>query len=220
MTDVDDEGPSLYTHDGQRKYLNQAERRRVLEVLQRLKCERALWSRLLHCTGGRVSEVLDVRAISFQVDRSIVALRTLKRRRLHVREIPIPRSLMADIDRHFSLRELQKNPETATQRLWPFHRVTAWRFIKGGMLEAGVVGRAACPRGLRHSFGVGTLQAGVPLNLVQRWMGHARLSTTAIYTEVSGEEEAAFAARFWRASCEVELAHTPPGRFANDNKTP
>ncbi|MCP1839127.1 site-specific recombinase XerD [Bradyrhizobium sp. USDA 4524] len=45
-----------------------------------------------------------------------------------------------------------------------------------------IVGRAACPRGLRHSFGVGTLQAGVPLNRVQSWLGHSRMSTTAIYT--------------------------------------
>jgi site-specific recombinase XerC len=44
---------------------------------------------------------------------------------------------------------------------------------------------------------VATLQASVPLNLVQRWMGHARLSSTAIYTSVSGDEEVAFAERFW-----------------------
>ena len=62
-----------------------------------------------------------------------------------------------------------------------------------------IIGRAACPRGLRHSFGVGTLQAGVPLNLVQRWLGHARISTTAIYTAACGPEEIAFAARFWES---------------------
>ena len=76
-------------------------------------------------------------------------------------------------------------------------RVTAWRFVKEAMLEAGIVGRPACPRGLRHGFGVGTLQASVPINLVQKWMGHARISTTAIYADASGDEEAEFAARFW-----------------------
>jgi len=45
--------------------------------------------------------------------------------------------------------------------------------------------------------GVGTLQSGVPLNLTQRWLGHARMSTTAIYANVSGAEEANLAARFW-----------------------
>ena len=61
-------------------------------------------------------------------------------------------------------------------------------------------GRCACPRGLRHAFGVGTLQAGIPLNLAQRWLGHARISTTAIYADVCGDEEQAFAAMFWRAN--------------------
>jgi site-specific recombinase XerD len=69
--------------------------------------------------------------------------------------------------------------------------------VKGAMMEAGIVGRPACPRGLRHGFGVGTLQANVPINLVQRWMGHSRISTTAIYADVMGEDEAAFAERFW-----------------------
>lgn len=57
--------------------------------------------------------------------------------------------------------------------------------------------RGACPRGLRHSFGVGTLQAGVPITLLQRWLVHARLSTTEIYANVIGPEEISFATRFW-----------------------
>jgi site-specific recombinase XerD len=63
-----------------------------------------------------------------------------------------------------------------------------------------VTGRRACPRGLRHAFGVGTLQAGVPLNLTQRWLGHAKIDTTAIYAAACGEEERALAAGFWRSS--------------------
>ena len=197
MPEFNDEHLSLYTARGERKYINQAERQRVLAVLERLDRERALFSLLLAWTGGRVSEVLDVRASSFQIERNIVALRTLKRRKPHVREVPIAPGLMEALDRQFGLRELQRNPETANERLWNFCRVTAWRYVKGAMLEAGVVGRPACPRGLRHGFGVGTLQALVPLNMVQKWMGHARISTTAIYADASGDEEADFAARFW-----------------------
>jgi integrase len=197
MSEFNDEQLSLYTARGERKYINHAERQRVLEVIDRLERERALFSLLLLWTGGRVSEMLDVRASSFQIERNIVALRTLKRRKLHVREVPIAPGLMQAIDRQFNLRAAQRDPETANRRLWPWSRVTAWRYVKGAMLEAGIVGRPACPRGLRHGFGVGTVQALVPLNMVQKWMGHARISTTAIYADASGAEEAAFAARFW-----------------------
>ena len=190
-------GLSLYSSAGERKYLNQHERQRALAAMSLLTPERALFALTLAWTGGRVSEILALRANSFQIERSLVSIRTLKRRRACVREVPIAPGLMAALDRHFRLGELQCNREAANQRLWPWCRVTAWRFVKGAMLEAGIVGRPACPRGLRHGFGVGTLQALVPLNLVQRWMGHARISTTAIYTDASGDEEAAFAARFW-----------------------
>jgi len=53
-------------------------------------------------------------------------------------------------------------------------------------------------KGLRHGFGVAAVQAYIPLNLVQRWLGHAQLSTTAIYAEAVGQEEQAIAARMWR----------------------
>jgi integrase/recombinase XerD len=192
---------SLYTPAGERKYVNQAERRRLRRVVttrRGMAHERALFLLLLAWTGARISEVLAVRASSFQIESSLVAFHTLKRRRPHVREVPITPALMAAIVRHFGLRQLQRDPGSSNCRLWPWSRWTAWRMVKLAMQEAGIIGRRACPRGLRHGFGVGTLQAGVPINLVQRWLGHARLSTTAIYASATGPEEASFASRFWR----------------------
>ena len=90
--------------------------------------------------------------------------------------------------------------DAGNARLRRLCRVRAWRIVTCVMIVAGVSGRAACPRGLRHGLGVGTLHAGVPVTLVQRWLGHARLSTTAIYAEVSGPEEYAFAERYWRST--------------------
>lgn len=191
---------SLYTTTGERKYLNHAERQRALAVMASLPVQNCLFALTLAWTGGRISEVLALTSASFQIEEGMVALRTLKRRKHHVREVPIPPSVMHQLDRHFHISERQRDPSAAHRRLWPWHRATAWRCIRQVMCRAGVVGPHATPRGLRHAFGVGTLQSGAPLNLTQRWLGHARLSTTAIYADVSGAEEMAFAARFWRWS--------------------
>jgi site-specific recombinase XerD len=39
--------------------------------------------------------------------------------------------------------------------------------------------------------------SGVPLNLLQRWLGHAQLTTTAIYANAIGPEERQIAERMW-----------------------
>lgn len=189
------EGASLYAPGGGRKYLNRAERARALAAMATLPRSQALFALTLAWTGARVSEVLALTAASLQVESGIVAIETLKRRKHCVREVPIPPELMAALDRQFKLSASQR--DEANRRLWPWHRVTAWRIIKQVMRRSSIAGRQACPRGLRHAFGVGSLQAGVPLNLAQRWLGHARISTTAIYAAASGPEEVAFAKRFW-----------------------
>jgi integrase/recombinase XerD len=191
---------SLYAATGARKYLNQAERQRVLAGIERLPADKSLLCLTLAWTGGRVSEVLELAPSSFQVELSLVAIRTLKRRKFHIREVPIPPALMNALDRYFAISARQRDPNLADSRLWRCHRVTVWRIVKRVMRCVAVVGRQASPRGLRHAFGVGTLQSGVPLNLTQRWMGHARISTTAIYADASGPEEHAFAVRFWTSS--------------------
>jgi integrase/recombinase XerD len=194
---------SLYSPTGARKYLNREERLRVLAEMAKLPTDRALFCLTLAWTGARVSEVLALTALSFQVERGIVAIQTLKRRKHHVREVPIPPDVVTALNRHFGLSTMARDPQKADSRLWRWHRVTAWRLIKRVMHHSRVNGRQATPRGLRHSFGIGTLQAGVPLNLAQRWLGHAKIDTTAIYANASGAEEAMFAERYW-ALCEVQ----------------
>jgi integrase/recombinase XerD len=197
--DRDPQPLSLYAPDGARKYLNRDERQRVLVAIEFLEPDQALFALTLAWTGARVSEVLALTPSSFQVERGIVALRTLKRRKHHIREVPIPPELMAALDRHFRVAAKQRDPRGADSRLWPWHRATAWRLVKALMRRLGIRGAQACPRGLRHGFGVATLQTGVPLNLLKRWLGHARIDTTAIYADACGPEELGFAARFWSA---------------------
>ena len=200
------EGASLYAAGGARKYLNRAERQRSLAGMQQLPDAERLFALTLAWTGARVSEVLALCPASFQIEAGIVGIVTLKRRKFSVREVPIPPGLMAELDAHFGLRVAQHEPLRTLDRLWKFCRTTAWRIIKRLMNGAGISGPIACPKAFRHAFGIGTLQSGIPLNLTQRWLGHSRPGTTAIYADACGPEEIAFAARFW---CTTNLPRMP-----------
>lgn len=65
------------------------------------------------------------------------------------------------------------------------------------MRDSGLQGPQATPNGLRHNFGVQAVNAGIPLNIVRMCLGHAQLSTKAIYADAVGAEEQAMTARMW-----------------------
>ena len=71
------------------------------------------------------------------------------------------------------------------------------RIIKATMARAGIAGPMACPKGLRHGFGIKAVTSEVPLNMTQKWLGHSRIATTAIYTNATGPEEKQIAERMW-----------------------
>ncbi len=198
-TSVSSDCLSLYSANGARKYLNSTERNRALVASTLLSTEKAAFLLTLAWTGARVSEVLALTPVSFQVERDVVAIRTLKRRRHSVREVPVPSELMKRLNEDYQLERALHDPDLAVRRLWPWCRQTGWRIVKYAMSCAQLHGIAATPRGLRHSFGVGTIQAGIPITITQRWLGHSRLSSTAIYTDVCGHEEQALAKRFFNA---------------------
>lgn len=53
------------------------------------------------------------------------------------------------------------------------------------------------PKGLRHGYDIHAIQSGIHVTQVQKWMGHAQLSTTAIYVDFVGDEATTPASRMW-----------------------
>jgi integrase/recombinase XerD len=193
------EGLSLFGQSGRRKYLNTAERQRFLESAQQLPPPERLFCHVLAWSGARISEVLALVPAAFDIESGAASITTLKRRRRGmVRQVPLPPDLLTNLDCLFGLDAARRDPERAGKRIWRFSRTTAWRYVKAVMALAGITGTSAMPKGLRHGFGVKAFQANVPPHLVQRWLGHASLRTTAIYADVIGPEERAFAARMWK----------------------
>jgi integrase/recombinase XerD len=192
-------GMSLYGSTGGRKYLNAAERRRFLKAARLADPATCLFCLVLGWSGARISEVLALTPASIDVESGVVSIETLKRRKRGiVRQVPLPRDVLHDLNRVFRLRLAQHDPCFVNRRLWNWSRTTAWRHVKAVMAAAQVDGTLAVPKGLRHGFGVNAFQANVPPHLVQRWLGHASLRTTSIYGDVIGPEERAFAARMWK----------------------
>lgn len=191
-------GGGLFAQFSNRKYLNAAEHRRFLESAQRLPAVERTFCLTLAWSGGRISEILALNPAAFDLEAGVACIETLKRRRRGVmRQVPLPDEVLRDLDRVFRLRRCQRDPELAVGRLWRWSRTTAWRYVKAVMAAAKVSGAAAMPKGLRHGFGVKAFQSNVPPHLVQRWLGHASMRTTAIYGDVLGPDERVFAARMW-----------------------
>ena len=65
------------------------------------------------------------------------------------------------------------------------------------MHMACIEGPQACPKGLRHGFGIAAVTAGVPLPTIAADPGHADIATTAIYTTALGVEARGFLAKMW-----------------------
>jgi integrase/recombinase XerD len=184
---------------GGRKYLTTNELRRFAKAAREAPPIVGLFCLVLMRSGARVSELLALTPADIDLDLGTVTIHTLKRRAPGiVRQVPMPRPVLDELDRFFEVQVGKRDPVCAARRLWPWSRTTGWRRVKQLMRVAGVHGPCAMPKGLRHAFGVNAFQNKVPPHLVQRWLGHASLRTTAIYGDVIGREERLIASRMWR----------------------
>lgn len=184
----------LHDNNGNRKYLTAEERKRFIEAAKRQPFPIDTFCLTLAYTGARISEVLALKAGNVDVDAGTIIIESLKKRRRGVfRQVPVPESLL----RRLTIGH-QLVPTDPHSTLWTWSRTTAWKHIKAVMCEAGCPQACAMPKALRHAFGVfGTLEADVPLNMMQKWLGHSRIETTAIYANAVGAEERALATRMW-----------------------
>jgi integrase/recombinase XerD len=182
----------LFDAAGERKYLTPTQRREFLQAADKASPEVRTFCWTLGLTGCRLSEGLALVATRVDTTAGLLVFESLKKRRKGVfRAVPVPLTFLQTLDSVHDLNAL------GDARLWPWSRTTAWRRVKEVMETAAIHGLYASPKGVRHGFGINATTSEVPLNMTQKWMGHSRLETTAIYANAVGPEEQKIAERMW-----------------------
>ena len=194
--------PSMYDRDGKRQYMTAQECRRFLRAAKATGSGPVFtFCLVLTRTGGRISEVLALTPRHIDVESRIIVLRTLKQRNkkknVAYRPIPVPAGVVRALDTVHQIKVARKDSTLIDERIWPWCRTTAWTRVKEVMAAAGISGAHATPKGLRHGYAVAAFVSGLTDITVMRLLGHSRIETTLVYTEVVGAEARAVANRMW-----------------------
>lgn len=150
-------------------------------------CDQAIME-LAYASGLRLSELRNLRLEQLHLDAGFISVVGKGNKE---RVVPVGRKAVDALNRYLEAGRMKLvNPRSPasvflTQRGTPFAPVTLWGRIKRRVQRAGVL-RNVTPHMLRHSFATHLLEHGADLRIIQELLGHASISTTQVYTHVSG----------------------------------
>jgi len=142
----------------------------------------------MYAAGLRVSELIDLDLSDVNLEEGFVsALGKGNKRRI----VPIGAHARAAMVEYLAeVRPKWARPASracfVTARGKAMTRQSFWSLVKKYARAAGIT-KPISPHKVRHSFATHLLTGGADLRSVQTMLGHADISTTQIYTHVSGE---------------------------------
>ena len=171
--------------------LSEAEVLRLLEAPD-IETPRGLRDRAMlsvtYAAGLRVSELVGLTAGDVDLNRGVVsAFGKGGKRRL----VPLGGQTLEHVQAYLAVRgqaKASKGPDVLfpSPRGGALTRQGFWKIVGRYARGIGLRGRVY-PHQLRHSFATHLLTGGADLRSVQTMLGHASVTTTEIYTHVSGD---------------------------------
>ena len=149
---------------------------------------------LLYAAGLRISEAIGLDREDLSVDGAFVRVigKGDKERLVPVGDVALdwlarwisgPRVALLALGH---VAPLRGGPLFLGDRGGRLARQQAWAAVKRAASRAGLADRVS-PHTLRHSFATHLLEGGADLRIVQELLGHASISTTQLYTHLTGE---------------------------------
>lgn len=151
-------------------------------------CDQAILE-LAYASGLRLAELRDLRLEQLHLAAGFINVIGKGNKE---RVVPVGKTAVAALNRYLGEAGRPqlvtgRSPANVflTKRGTPFASVTLWLRIKQRVRRAGVE-RNVTPHMLRHSFASHLLEHGADLRVIQELLGHTSISTTEVYTHVSG----------------------------------
>jgi integrase/recombinase XerD len=150
-------------------------------------CDQAMLE-LAYASGLRLAELRNIRLEQLQLEAGFVNVIGKGNKE---RVVPLGRKAVAALQRYLETGRPRlvtwRSPANVflTKRGTPFSAVTLWLRIKQRARYSGIA-RNVTPHMLRHSFATHLLDHGADLRVIQELLGHASISTTEVYTHVTG----------------------------------
>jgi integrase/recombinase XerD len=150
---------------------------------------------LLYASGLRISEAVRLDLEDLSIDAGLVRVIGKGDRE---RQVPVGEVALAWLRRYLAeVRPglLTGRPSLETRRGGPvfvsvrgerLDRRRGWEILVAAARSAGLR-EGISPHTLRHSFATHLLEGGADLRIVQELLGHASISTTQLYTHLTGE---------------------------------
>ena len=143
--------------------------------------------RIMLKTGLRVSEVLSLRRVDLCLDQDppiiVIQADSPGNKARKGREVPVPADLVE------CLRDLGAfHTGDRYQPMLNLSRQRIGQVMKNVAREVGIDPARAHPYAFRHTYGRNCVLRGVPIPVLQKWLGHASMADTQRYVELAGAQ--------------------------------
>ncbi len=162
--------------------LSREEEHRLIQRAYRDKGERGLLIKTLFQTGARVSEFVNIKVEDFFFEEAMLLL--AKGKGGKSRYVPILPELAQELRTHLGNRTTGSLFETNRHLSYSPRRIQ--QIVKATAATAKIKKRVY-PHLLRHSVATTLLERGMPIEQIQKFLGHAKLETTQVYAESTPE---------------------------------
>jgi integrase/recombinase XerD len=160
--------------------LSRDEERQLIAHAYRVQGTRGLLIKTLFQTGARVSEFVNIKTDEVFFEEQMILIAKAKGGKS--RYVPILPQLAQELRTHLGHRATGYLFETVQHTQYSARRIQ--QIIKETAADAQITKRVY-PHLLRHSVATTLLERGMPIEQIQKFLGHSKLEATQIYAESS-----------------------------------
>ncbi len=162
--------------------LSRDEEQKLIKQAYRETSTHGLLLKTLFLTGARVSEFVSLKVTDLFFDEQMILIEKGKGGKS--RYVPLLSELAQELKTHLGSRQTGHIFESNRHTKFTARRIQ--QIVKETAEQAGIK-KKVHPHLLRHTVATLLLERGIPLEQIQKFLGHSKIETTQIYAESSTE---------------------------------